>query len=118
MTVLILNSKTDNWNPAAWFNGWHSGTCMEANMVTKSSPSAVKCARMSETLYDLRLAYEIAYSWIQHPVGFIHAILRTSLVVSARYAFPAHRLLTVPLVIVMVYLVSLIFMVRRPIPSV
>ena len=43
----------------------------------------------------------IVYSWIiQHPVGLIHAILRTGLVVSVWAAFPTHRLLAVPVVIV------------------
>jgi hypothetical protein len=60
----------------------------------------------------------IVYSWIiQHPVGLIHAILRTGLIVSAWSAFPTHRLLAVPVVIVIVYLISLVLMVRRPISA-
>jgi hypothetical protein len=60
----------------------------------------------------------IVYSWIiQHPVGLIHAILRTGLVVSAWSAFPAHRLLAVFAAIVIVYLISLVLMVRRPMPT-
>ena len=60
----------------------------------------------------------IVYSWIiQHPVGLIHAILRTGLVVSVWSAFPTHRLLAVSVVIVIVYLISLVLMVRRPIPT-
>ena len=56
----------------------------------------------------------IVYSWIiQHPVGLVHAILRTGLVVSAWSAFPHDRLLVVPLVIVVVYLISLVWMARR-----
>jgi hypothetical protein len=60
----------------------------------------------------------IVYSWIiQHPVGLIHAILRTGLVVTAWSAFPSRRMLAVPAVIVIVYLISLVLMVRRPIPT-
>jgi hypothetical protein len=60
----------------------------------------------------------IVYSWIiQHPVGLIHAILRTGLIVTVWSAFPTHRMLTVPVVIVLVYLISLVLMVRRPIPA-
>ena len=59
----------------------------------------------------------IVYSWIiQHPVGLMHAILRTGLVVTAWSVFPDRRMLAVPAVIVIVYLISLLFMVRRPIP--
>jgi hypothetical protein len=56
----------------------------------------------------------IVYSWIiQHPVGIIHALLRTCLVVTAWSVFPTHRMIAVPLVIVIVYLFSLIVMARR-----
>ena len=59
----------------------------------------------------------IIYSWIiQHPVGLIHTLLRTGLVVGAWSAFSTHRMVAVPVVIVFVYLFSLIWMVRRPIP--
>ena len=58
----------------------------------------------------------IVYSWIiQHPVGLIHAILRTGLVVTAWSVFPNRRMLAVPAVIVVVYLISLFLMARRPI---
>ena len=58
----------------------------------------------------------IVYSWIiQHPVGLVHAILRTGLVVGAWSALPTHRLLAVPVVIVIVYLISLVLMARRTI---
>jgi hypothetical protein len=58
----------------------------------------------------------IVYSWIiQHPIGLIHAIWRTGLVVSAWVAFPEDGLLAVPVVIVIVYVISLVLMNRRPI---
>jgi hypothetical protein len=60
----------------------------------------------------------IVYSWIiQHPVGLIHAILRTVLVVTAWYAFPDRRLVAVPAVIVIVYMLSLVVMARRAAPA-
>ena len=59
----------------------------------------------------------IVYSWIvQHPVGLVHAILRTGLVVTAWSVFPDRRMLAVPAVIVFAYLITLVIMVRRPIP--
>ena len=61
----------------------------------------------------------IVYSWIiQHPVGLIHAIMRTGLVVSAWSVFPTHRMSAVPLVIVIAYLTSLVLMVRRPLATI
>lgn len=60
----------------------------------------------------------IVYSWIiQHPVGLIHALLRTGLVVTAWSAFPTHRLIASPVVVVVVYMVSLVVMSRPPIQS-
>jgi hypothetical protein len=58
----------------------------------------------------------IVYSWIiQHPVGLIHAIGRTGLIVGVWFAFPTLRMVAVPSAIVCVYLVTLVFLVRRPI---
>ena len=60
----------------------------------------------------------IVYSWIiQHPVGLIHALLRTALVVTAWSVFPTHRLIAVPIVIVIVYMVSLVWMSKRSIDT-
>ena len=60
----------------------------------------------------------IVYSWIiQHPVGLIHALLRTALVVAAWSVFPTHRLIAVPIVIVIVYMVSLVWMSSRSIDA-
>ena len=58
----------------------------------------------------------IVYSWIvQHPVGIIHAILRTVLILLAWLAFPESRLLAVSVVVVFVYAVSIYQMTTRPI---
>ena len=60
----------------------------------------------------------IAYSWIiQHPVGVIHAVARTALVVATWFAVPDSRMFAIPVAIVIVYLFSLVVMVRRPIAS-
>lgn len=57
----------------------------------------------------------IVYSWIvQHPIGTIHAILRTLLVVGGWALFPDHRLLAVGLAIVFVYSFSIWRMLVRP----
>lgn len=60
----------------------------------------------------------VVWSWIiQHPLGIIHAILRTILVVVAWFVFPEHRLLAIGLVIVFVYGVSIWQMLTRPIST-
>ena len=49
----------------------------------------------------------IVYSWIiQHPLGVIHACLRTALVLTVWFSFPESRLLAVGLSIVLVYSLS------------
>ena len=51
----------------------------------------------------------IVYSWIvKHPVGIIHSILRTILIVVVWFIFPDQRLLAIGLAIVIVYSLSLI----------
>ena len=58
----------------------------------------------------------IIYSWIvQHPVGIIHAVLRTVLILLAWLAFPESRLLVVSIVVVFVYAVSIYQMTTRQI---
>jgi len=58
----------------------------------------------------------VVYSWIiQHPVGIIHAVLRTVLILVAWLSFPDNRLLAVSLVIVFTYSVSIFLMLTRPI---
>jgi hypothetical protein len=60
----------------------------------------------------------IVYSWIiQHPVGLVHAIVRTVLIVTAWSVFSTHRMIAVPLVIVMVYAASVVWMASREIPE-
>tara|TARA_R110002073_G_scaffold206993_1_gene366932 strand:+ start:272 stop:853 length:582 start_codon:yes stop_codon:yes gene_type:complete len=56
----------------------------------------------------------IVYSWIiQHPLGIIHAVLRTILIVLAWFVFAEHRPTSISLVIVFVYLLTLYQMNNR-----
>lgn len=58
----------------------------------------------------------VVWSWIvQHPVGIIHAVLRTILVTMVWVIFPDSRLLAIGIVIVFVYGISIWQMLRRPI---
>ncbi|MFY8328424.1 DUF7010 family protein [Pseudoalteromonas sp. ZZD1] len=58
----------------------------------------------------------IVYSWIiQHPLGLIHAVLRTGLVLLAWFLVPESRLLAVGLAIVFVYSISIFQMTTRQI---
>lgn len=57
----------------------------------------------------------VVYSWIvQHPVGIIHAVLRTILVLVVWLLFPEQRLLVVGLVVVLVYCISIWQMLSAP----
>ena len=56
----------------------------------------------------------IPFSWIiQHPIGIIHGVARTALVVAAWYLFPGHRFLVIPLVIVLTYLMTICVLETR-----
>jgi hypothetical protein len=56
----------------------------------------------------------IVYSWIiNHPLGVVHAILRTCLLGILWVMFPDHRVLAVAIAIVCVYMVSLVQMATR-----
>jgi hypothetical protein len=58
----------------------------------------------------------IVYSWIiNHPLGVVHAILRTCLLVILWLMFPDQRVSAVAIAIVCVYIVSLVQMATRPI---
>ena len=60
----------------------------------------------------------VVYSWIvQHPVGVIHAVLRTLMIVAVSYIFPNHGLLAISCAVVFVYLVSIYQMLTREINS-
>lgn len=58
----------------------------------------------------------IIYSWIiNHPLGIIHAILRTLLVLIAWYAFPQYSTFAVSIAVVLAYSFSLFQMLTRKI---
>ena len=58
----------------------------------------------------------VVYSWIiQNPLGTIHAVLRTILIVLTWFIFPEHRLVATCAVVVVMYLVTLYQMSSREI---
>ena len=60
----------------------------------------------------------VPLSWmLQHWVGIFHAAARTVLVVASWYAFPEQRFVVVPVVVVMVYIVSIAALATRPLPA-
>jgi len=60
----------------------------------------------------------VVYSWIvNHPLGLIHAILRSTLIVTAWYLFPNHSIFAISCVIVFTYLISIYQMLTREIKS-
>ena len=59
----------------------------------------------------------VIYSWIiNHPLGIIHAVLRTLLAVGAWYLFPEMRIFAVSAAVVIAYLISILQMLTRKIP--
>ncbi|MDB9952044.1 hypothetical protein OAD57_01555 [Porticoccaceae bacterium] len=57
----------------------------------------------------------VVYSWvIQHPLGLVHAVLRTALILVVWFSFPESRLLAVGVSIVLVYCFSIWQMINRP----
>ncbi|QNE39126.1 hypothetical protein F1C16_05940 [Hymenobacter sp. NBH84] len=53
-------------------------------------------------------------SWIiQHWVGIFHAVARTVLVLATWYAFPAHRFIAIPFLIVGLYVVTILILEYR-----
>ena len=60
----------------------------------------------------------VPFSWmIQHWVGLFHGIARTVLVTAAWYLFPQRRFVAIPAVIVVIYLITIVVLARRPRPS-
>jgi hypothetical protein len=56
----------------------------------------------------------VPFSWmIQHWIGLFHGIARTVLVVAVWYMFPARRFVAVPVVIVVIYLISIYVLATR-----
>jgi len=56
----------------------------------------------------------IPFSWIiQHPIGLFHGVSRAVLVVMAWYVFPDQRFFVIPLVIVLLYAITIYVLERR-----
>jgi len=56
----------------------------------------------------------IPFSWmIQHWIGMFHAIARTALVIAAWLLFPSLRFVLIPVLIVIIYLISIYVLVTR-----
>ncbi|MDP2875615.1 MAG: hypothetical protein Q8O00_05470 [Holophaga sp.] len=56
----------------------------------------------------------IPFSWIiQHWIGLFHTIARTVLILIAYYLFPSHRFLTIPAIIVVIYLITISVFEKR-----
>jgi hypothetical protein len=59
----------------------------------------------------------LPFSWIiQHWIGTFHAFARTTLVLIAWFAFPEQRFVVIPFIIVVIYLITIYVLARRPRP--
>ena len=80
---------------------------------------AIPFFRMDPTSLPLTVGILAGLMWlpfgwiIQHWVGTFHAVARTALCLAAWYAVPAHRFVVVPLVVVVIYLVTILALLRR-----
>ncbi len=50
---------------------------------------------------------------VKHWIGYFHAIVRTFAILAIWYLFPEHRFVSIPIVIVVIYLITLFFLVKR-----
>lgn len=56
----------------------------------------------------------VPFSWvIQHWIGIAHAILRTIVILAAWYVWPLDRYVTIPVIIVALYVLVIAVLVRR-----
>src|SRR5688572_12425030 len=80
---------------------------------------AIPFFRMDPTSLPLTVGILAGLMWlpfgwiIRHWVGTFHAVSRTILCLVAWYAFPDHRFVVIPAVIVAIYLVSIAALVQR-----
>jgi hypothetical protein len=108
-------NMTDRLNPLSQLMGM---SVLMVNLLwAVHLPLAVGAPRFCPLSLGIALGIHwVVYSWIvQHPVGLIHALLRTGLVVTAWSVYPTHRMAVVPVAIVIVYLMSLVVVSRRTI---
>lgn len=60
----------------------------------------------------------LPFSWIiQHWIGTFHAFARTALVTIAWFAFPEQRFVVIPAIIVVIYLITIYVLAKRPRPQ-
>ena len=60
----------------------------------------------------------LPFSWIiQHWIGTFHAFARTALVAIAWFAFPDQRFVIIPFIIVVIYLITIYVLIKRPRPK-
>lgn len=58
----------------------------------------------------------IIYGWIvQHWIGMFHSVSRMLLVTASWFLFPSHRFVAIPVVIVVLYLITIYVLATRPI---
>jgi hypothetical protein len=56
----------------------------------------------------------IVYGWIvNHPIGMLHAVVRTVLVTACWFAFPGQRFTVIPIIIVLMYVITIYVLATR-----
>jgi hypothetical protein len=56
----------------------------------------------------------LPFSWIiEHWVGIFHALVRTIVILVLWYIFPAHRFVLIPFSIVLIYIVTILILLKR-----
>jgi len=56
----------------------------------------------------------LPFSWIiKHWIGIFHTLTRTATVLGLWYAFPDHRFVAIPFAIVLIYIVTIVLLLRR-----
>lgn len=60
----------------------------------------------------------LPFSWIiRHWIGTFHTFARTALVTIAWFVFPDQRFVVIPAIIVVIYLITIYFLLKRPRPQ-
>jgi len=60
----------------------------------------------------------VPLTWIiDHWIGLFHSIMRTILIVILWYLFPSERFITIPLTIVVIYIISILVLKERKIQA-
>lgn len=60
----------------------------------------------------------LPFAWIiQHWIGIFHSVVRTILVLSLWYLFPKDRFVVIPFAIVLIYIITIILLLKRKKPN-